>query len=900
MADIAVTVALFLVEKVLSSLHGQDQTVRDEVGDVINRLNTARAYLTHMEGGNEGGNDVLKDRIQQLRDVAYYIEDVLDELMLHAPRRIHRHEVFNAVHGHLHDVKHRKAIQEIPSKIEEIKRKTKDIPIFDSVIIAWAEEGGSSSSSVEHHHVTPHVLEDDEILGFEEPRKQLIRQLTEGESRREVSTISVVGPGGSGKTILVKNVYDSIIQGRQFDCHAWVRVSRSFKINELVCIMLQQFCEEPTPQSHGGADTLNMSKLRNYLQRKRYVVVLDDVWRKDDWRCIKNVLPNGSSGSKIIVTTRKADVASSCVKNSPLALNPLPWPEAWGLFCKKAFQTSCPPELEKWAHEFVKTCEGLPLAIAEVGDLLSKTKHLPIEWKKLHDSLGSEIGTHANLSIISRVFLPSYKDLPSNLRTCFLYFSIFPEDRSIKRGRLIRLWVAEGFVMGITGKTPEEVAEDCLNQLIASNLVHATNWDSDGRVRSCRVLNLVHKFIVSKSVDEKFVSILPQPTTSNSTSSSEKVRRLSIHNACTTLSQSRDFSRVRSAFLFTSPSDIGKILHNFRLLKVLDLQDSPLDKFPEDIVRLILLRYLSLRNTKIKTVPESIKMLSYLETLDLKQTRVTKLPERILLLHSLRHLLVTSHSVQGQGAEVSAGIGALTNLQKLSLVKHRKIIKDLAALTQLRKLGLTELKRKDGKDLCESIQKMKNLLTLNLSSTSKEFLDLDHMPCGPPPHLQRLYLKGLIHKLPGWISSLNDLVKIGLKWSKLQHSPLEALGLLPNLMELQMVDAFIGDELVFGAGRFKKLEILHIEQFYGLNTVLVQQGAMSQLQKLTLCKCVVLQMVPLGIDHLTHLKELILYEMPNEFISLLRNEDRETVSHIHLIHSWTLQSDQSWSFQNLP
>lgn len=117
-----------------------------------------------------------------------------------------------------------------------------------------------------------------------------------------------------------------------------------------------------------------------------------------------------------------------------------------------------------------------------------------------------------------------------------------------------------------------------------------------------------------------------------------------------------------------------------------------------------------------------------------------------------------------------------------------------------------------------------------------------------------------------------------------------------------MDDAFTGEELVFKAGGFKKLKMLHIEQFDHLHTVVVEEGSMSVLQKLTLRSCGQLKMLPLGIHNLTRLKELLLYSMPTEFIGGLQkgSDDREMVEHIDVIHSFILQDDGSWSLdQNL-
>ncbi|KAK0601575.1 hypothetical protein LWI29_025465 [Acer saccharum] len=278
--------------------------------------------------------------------------------------------------------------------------------------------------------------------------------------------------------------------------------------------MLKQLCKGMEESNLPIEDV--RAKVRNHLQQRRYLIVLDDVWSKDDWECIVNALPQGSGGSKIVVTSRNHNVANSCVESSDyyiLELKGLEWKKAWHLFCKKAFPSNegfCPRELLEWSQKIVKKCEGLPLAIAAVGSLLSKKRQNPNEWKKLHDSLGSEIGSDYNLAIISRILLPSYKDLPNNLKNCFLYFSIFPEDYSIERGRLICLWIAEGFIKQREGKTLEDDAEDYLSELIGRNLVEVSKWDFDGRVSSCRVQNLIREFIILKSKEENFVKVLAE------------------------------------------------------------------------------------------------------------------------------------------------------------------------------------------------------------------------------------------------------------------------------------------------------------------------------------------------------------------------------------------------------
>lgn len=342
--------------------------------------------------------------------------------------------------------------------------------------------------------------------------------------------------------------------------------------------------------------------------------------------------------------------------------------------------------------------------------------------------------------------------------------------------------------------------------------------------------------------------------------------------------------------------DFGRHLSRLVLLRVLDFEGAHLTEFPKDITRLTLLKYLSLRKNEIKMIPTSIKSLSYLETLDLKQTDITELPQEISYLHSLCHLFVyKTEGGEVEGVKVHKGIKNLTNLQDLSLVKvgpEGGILKDMRNLTRLRKIALMGLKREHGKELCAAVESMENLRTLDLCSATKdEFLDVGEMR-NPPQTLQRLYLKGRLKEFPRWISSLDNLLRIGLKWSKMEDGPLRGLEHLPNLMELQLVDCCIGEELLFEASCFKKLKILLIEDFSKVQTIVIRDGAMPQLRKISIGKCPQLRTFPVGLHNLIKIEELSLYDMTEEFMARLKikGEDREWVKHIPVIHStWTLE-----------
>ncbi|KAL8462089.1 hypothetical protein ACS0TY_033244 [Phlomoides rotata] len=914
MAEVAVTAALVLVEIVspfLQNLNSQKNVQKIDISIMKSWLSLMKAFIEENYGRE--GSTMLKVKMDQVRKISYKIEDVLEEFVLHSPPyTFHTHQITRKIHNTAHQLYHNFPLHKILKKIQEINREIDSIRAQIAALPAPASDPTSqpSSSGTSGHRVSRRLL-DHEMVGYEKPKTEFMRQLVGGETK--LLTLAVSGPRGSGKTTFAKNVFwKQGIRGR-FDCHAWVYVSGRCDVELLLINLLKQLCAS-RKELYPADDGSNMSdKLRRYLAGKRYLVALDDIWRQEDWDDIKNALPDAFRGSRIIVTTSSSDLAFNCASSGQLvySLESLEWLEGWKLFCREAFPNTkgeCPSDLKDSAVKIVKRCEGLPLAIVAVAGALMNKRRLPFEWERFHDNLGDEIRSGSKLSVINNALLPSYMDLSTNLKCCFLCFGFFPEDYSVKRGRLISLWVAESFAMGTDCKTAEEVAEEYLIELIQRNLVHVTDWEFDGRPRNCRVLNLILKFIIQKCKDENFASIFGP----HNRSQSEIIRHLSVHDDCTNLpGNSVDLCGVRSMFLLrlTSkpPSDFEKDLCKLKFLRVFEAQGAPLRELPRGITRLTLLKYLSFRDTQIKTIHSSIKNLSYLETLDLKQTDVTELPKEICYLHNLRHLFVYKKSESTcadfdsvQGAKVCEGIGNLIMMQDLCHVKIGKkggTLKDMRKLTQLRKLGLMGLNREHGTDLCTAVEEMINLTTLDLCAATKdEFLEVGEMR-NPPQTLQRLYLKGRLKEFPRWISSIKNLLRVRLMWSKMEASPLQALEILPHLMELQLVDCCIEQELTFSAWGFQKLNSIVIEDMTKLHTIVIQAGAMPQLKQMSIRKCHQMKLSPLGLQYL-RLGELTLYDMVEEFIVRLKGEDREWVQEIPVIHSFTLHN-QTWSFENL-
>ncbi|CAL5416961.1 unnamed protein product [Camellia sinensis] len=857
--------------------------VRKEIDTIKSELEYIQCFLKDAESKTETGTEGAKIWVTEVRGIAYQIKDVIDEyLLLHLAKQQPRHFSFIIRYFHkvTHSITRLKQQHEIASQIQDIKTKIREIKErADRYKFSSSAPEQSSSTKDDNWH-DPRLAslypEKDEVVGIKYATDELIKELLEEESQREV--ISVVGMAGVGKTTLANKVYDSQQVDAHFHCKAWFSISQSYKPDELLKTMIKKLLEKvPLDKGIDSMDQKSLiDKLREYLKEKRYVIVFDDVWKTDFWEFVRCALPENSEGSRVIITTRNEKVAASSVGPSMKnvhKLQPLTQEEAWKLFCKKAFRGHCPPELEEVSHEIVRKCEGLPLAIVAIGGLLSSKQKVTSEWRKFSDSLGSQL--ERNLASIKKIVLFCYNDLPHYLKSCFLCFGIIPEDYSISSGRLIRLWIAEGLVEERKGNTLEEVAEEYLTELIDRCLVQVSTTKFDGRVGVCRVHDVVREIILSMLEEFSFSQLMEE----ENSSFNDTTRRLSMHMHYCSMDKVMESiikSPVRSVFLFQvgelpKKPLLGTLAANFKLLKTLDLQDAPLDQLHEKVGNLFLLRYLSIRSTRVETIAKSIGKLQNLQTLDLKYSFVRELPFDISRLPELRHLLACSYNLQSEswvdcvvGVKIQGGIGGLEELQSLWYVEtNNGLIKELEKLRQLRKLGITKLEREHGRALCAAIEKMKYLKRLRVwASSNDEILDLQYISSSPPHYLQRLYLAGRLEKLP--TGSPNFKI---------------------YLVRLVLWDAYDGEQLYFEVGRFQKLEQLTLAGFKGLNSVIIEEGALPLLEDLTIEPSPQLKEVPSGIHHLRNLKTLQFVSMPEEFIDRMepkpnQGKDYWIVEHI--------------------
>ncbi|XP_073012490.1 disease resistance protein RPM1-like [Typha latifolia] len=907
----------------LSSQLGKEVSILKEVEGQIKQieseLNVMHPFLCQAQR-REDNDEPRQAWLKEVYELAFEIEDIIDEYTYlvggyqSGPRGFLKNT--------FHKSKNINSWQNVATKLKNIHSHLQTLSSMkDRYNITLSKEIDTSYPAEGLHDSTlsSYAMDYNELVGIQEEREKIIKYLTTRGKLTRI--ISVWGMGGLGKTTLVRNIYEGKIIKEHFDYRIWVSISQKFQIEDILKRMAKNvFTNKESSTSIESMSSSTLKELlRRNLQDKKYFIVLDNVWSRDVLIELFTVFSENNSGGRVIITTQLKDVAELATESYDLELKNLHEYEAWDLFCRWAFRNMedkrCLEDLEQWGRRIVDKCCGLPLAIVVAGNLLSFRKMKVAEWERfyneinweLHDSLENQ-----NLSSVMRVLNLSYNHLPSHLKNCFLFCSIFPEDYLIYRKRLIKLWVAEGLVAPKTTKTLEEIAAEYLNELIDRCLLQVVEKNDFGRVKSCRMHDLVRGLAISISAKEKFCVAYHK---SQMRMVNHHARRLALDEYNDDIQSSIKISILRSFYLFDtakfSLTSLSWISQSVRYLRVLDIPKAPITCLPDDIFNLFNLRYLGLRYTNVKQQPNSIGKLRRLQTLDLSRTAIKKLPRTIVELKELRHLfaekkLDTSYRKFHvlSGVEAPKGLWHLKDLQTLQSIEATMVlVRQIGNLTQLRSLRITNVKNIHCYELFKSIGKMKFLSNLDvLASDENEYINLEALS-SLPHHLQKLSLHGRLQEVM-LASPLFQSLRVNLKWlslecCKLKEDLLGAISYMSSLTYLALRRAYEGKELIFQAGWFPNLKRLSLVDMPSLEFISFEKSVQS-LEELELIGLTQLKEVPQGMNSLVFLQELDLLDLPPEFIRNIQSADGKIkTKHIPCINHFYKNEEDRWGVVNL-
>ncbi|KAM0028411.1 putative P-loop containing nucleoside triphosphate hydrolase [Helianthus debilis subsp. tardiflorus] len=248
------------------------------------------------------------------------------------------------------------------------------------------------------------------------------------------------------------------------------------------------------------------------LKGRRYLIIIHDIWSCKAWDDVGQCFPNDNNGSRVLVTTRLTEVASHASQGGfTHNLQHLTQDQSWELLCRKTFRGyECPESLTEPGKRIAKKCGGLPLALVVIAGLLEKEEKRKDLWENIAERVGSYIINDPKGCLDTLAL--SYDHLPCHLKKCFLYVGGFPEDYKIQVRKLIRLWIAEGFIEEPHERSWEEEAEYYLMDLIDRNLLIVAGKSSNGGVKSCLMHDLLREVCLKKACEENFFKKVSMPT----------------------------------------------------------------------------------------------------------------------------------------------------------------------------------------------------------------------------------------------------------------------------------------------------------------------------------------------------------------------------------------------------
>ncbi|KAL5576033.1 hypothetical protein UlMin_017732 [Ulmus minor] len=637
-----------------------------------------------------------------------------------------------------------------------------------------------------------------EVIGREDEKQKIVELLMQSDDERNVDVIPICGIGGLGKTTLAKMVYDDGRVKDHFNLKMWVHASKDFNVPRLI----KEILDSATGKVNENLTLeLMQTQLRGILRDGKFLLILDDVWNENPhkWFELRDMLMEGSKGSKIVVTTRSNKVAL-LVRTVPTTFNltDLSQEDSLSLFLKWAFKEGKDKPHEKLVEigrEIVERCQGVPLAVRTLGSLLH-SKVDEQDWIDVRDSEMWKL--KQNEDDIFPVLQLSYNELPSYLKQCFLYCSLFPKGYKFHISDVVQFWIALGVVIQShdENKSLEYIGEQHFRELWSSSFFQVEenldDIEEHGLNNTFTMHDLIHDLSLSVAESECLI------VNSQTKHIPKRVGHLSIIDGGEDkfLSFLSSLDKVRTIRFSiddeVEPSRaclVDKCIMRFKYLRILDLSNSTFEMLPSSIGRAKHLRYLDLsRNMKMRKLPDSICKLQSLLTLKLEgcenleglprdmknlislrflsiTTNETFIPEdRIACLTSLRTLII---SFCKRLVTLPDGLRCLTGLEDLRIINCRKLVLNEADDVEIKRLSLQTLR----------------LVGLD------EMVALPGWLQGSADTLRYLHITGCyrLTQLPEWLTKMTSIQKIFIcNCLDLESLPAEGMHRLSSLQEIRI------------------------------------------------------------------------------------------------------------------
>ncbi|KAL0693654.1 hypothetical protein Bca4012_060834 [Brassica carinata] len=899
----------------LSHEYEQFQGVGDQVNELKTDLNTLKSFLKDATA-KKHTSEVVRSCLERINEIVLDAEDTIETLILKDELR---------KHGSIRRLARivparRKIASEIGSLSKKIEKAVRDMNDFGvQQIIVDGRDSQPSQQKLEFAKI-----HETNLVGMEENVKTLVGYLVEQD---DVQVVSVTGMGGLGKTTLARQAFHDNLVTKKFDRLAWVCVSQVCDRMKVWQEILQNFRpKEEQNEIKKMTEATLQGELFRQLETLNSLIVLDDIWKKEDWDMIKPIFPH-NAGSKVLLTSRNERVAGpgeTYINFKPECLSDQ---DSWTLFQNIAMPkkdaselTPDDEEMEKMGKKMMEHCRGLPLAVRVLGGLLAE-KYTIHNWKRLSENIRSHLlgrTSDDSSNSFNHILSLSFEELPGYLKFCFLYLAHFPEDYEIDVEELSYLWAAEGILRYDSGDSIRDVGDSYIEELVRRNMVISERDKTTKRFETCSLHDLMREICLSKAKEENFLHIvgISSPT---SHSQSRSISRRFVSQDPATLDVERDInnSKVRSLVVFGKSrfdhsfieepmfvwglpgvrfrdklttydqlfwefSNVG--FTRLQLLRVLHFPGAQFEghRLSKSIGKLIHLRYLNLEGERVFDLPSSLQNLKLLIYLNLNVFWCSLLPTHTILLgmKELRYLALPKLMEMKTNLELKH----LVNLETLiNFSTDYCDLEDLRGMARLRTLGICLAGDTSLKTLSSLIDGLRYLENLDIlyegAKGTKEWSTLLEFN-----NLKNLKLATKIPLLSDELQFPSRLTSLHLVRSGLKEDPMPILEKLVHLKDVTLdgSGSFSGRRMVCLRGGFPQLQKLRLWELEELEEWIVEEGSMPRLRNLDIYFCGKLKEIPDGLRFVTSLEDLSVRKMGEELKERLLEggDDYYKVQHI--------------------
>ncbi|KAH9687021.1 Disease resistance protein [Citrus sinensis] len=567
---------------------------------------------------------------------------------------------------------------------------------------------GKGNFSNVSYRPAPKRAEYMQVKDFEafDSRMKVFQDVMEAVKDDKVNIIGVYGMGGVGKTTLVKQVANQVMEDKLFDKFVMAEITQTPDHHKIQAKLAFDLGMEFGSNEN---EFQRASRLCQRLkQEKRLLIILDNIWTKLEFD--KVGIPYGDVDEKdredgqrrrtIILTSRSRDLLCNDM-NSPknFCIDALSKDEALQLFEKIVGDSTKLSAFQPTADEIVEKCGGLPVALRTVASAL-KNKSLAI-WNDALNQLRSfnlrEIhGMDAD--VYSSIKL-SYDFLESDeAKSLFLLCTLFGEGNPIHVHYLLRYGMGLGLFRNVYTL---EAARNRVDALIDSLKASCLLLDGDAEDEA-KMHDVIHVVAVSIAAEKLMFNI---PNVADFEREMEETIRkgpiaISLpYRDIQELPERLECPQLKLFLLFAKHDSSLQISHLFfegaAELKVLDFTGIFFSSLPSSLGCLInvqtlcldgcrlnditiigqlrKLEILSFRDSDVKELPLVIGQLTRLQLLDLSNcsSLVVIAPNVISKLSRLEELYIGNSFSQWEKVEEgsNASLVELKGLSKLTTLE---------------------------------------------------------------------------------------------------------------------------------------------------------------------------------------------------------------------------------------